>query len=139
MAGELAGKDIIVSMKDNAGTPAFQVVLGLRTRAIKMSSESVDITNVDSTNQWRELLDGTGIKSASFSGDGVFKDNTATAEVQEAFIAGSQRDWKFDMPGYGDFVFSGRITELSFSGGYNDAAMVSITVESAGEVTFTAD
>lgn len=138
MSGEVAGNAIVVSIKNNAGTPAYEPVLGLRTRAIKMNSESVDITNVDSTNQWRELLDATGIKSASISGDGVFKDNSATEEVREAFFAGSQRDWKFSIPGFGDLVMAGRITELSFSGGYNDAVMVSVTIESAGELAFTA-
>jgi TP901-1 family phage major tail protein len=139
MSGEIAGKAIIVSIKNNAGTPAYEPVLGLRTRAIKFNSESVDITNVDSTNQWRELLDATGIKSASISGDGVFKDNTASEEVREAFFAGSHRDWKFDIPDFGDFVMSGRITELTFTGGYNDAVTVSVTIESAGEVTWTVD
>lgn len=138
MSGEVAGRSILVYIKDNAGTPAYQAIAGLRSRAIKLNSESVDITNADSTNQWRELLDATGIKSATISGDGVFKDNAATEEVREAFFAGSHRDWKFSIPGFGDVVMAGRITELTFSGGYNDAVMVSMTVESAGEVTWTA-
>lgn len=137
MSGEIQGKAIVVSIKDNGGTPAYVPVLGLRSRAIKFNSESVDVTNVDSPNQWRELLDATGIRSATISGDGVFKDNAVTEEVREAFFAGSQRDWKFDIPGFGDFVMPGRITELAMTGDYNGAAMVSITIESAGEVVWT--
>jgi TP901-1 family phage major tail protein len=65
------GKDLLVKIADGAG---FTTVAGLRSRRIAFNAETVDITNAESADQWRELLDGAGVKRASISGRGLFKD-----------------------------------------------------------------
>ena len=132
-----SGQAIVVSIKDNAGTPAYQPVGGLRTRRVAMNAETVDVTHAGSAGRWRELLDTAGVQSLTISGDGVFIDDAAQNEVNEAFLAGSIRDWKFLFPGMGDFVAPGKITQLEFGGEYNKESTFSITVESAGAVVFT--
>ena len=65
------GKDLLVKI---AGGGGYTTVAGLRTRRLAFNAETVDITHAESANRWRELLDGAGIKRASVSGRGLFKD-----------------------------------------------------------------
>ncbi|HEY5278217.1 MAG TPA: phage major tail protein, TP901-1 family, partial [Pseudolabrys sp.] len=60
------GKDLLVKISDGAG--GFTTVAGLRTRRLAFNAETVDVTNAESSNRWRELLDGAGVKRASLTG-----------------------------------------------------------------------
>jgi TP901-1 family phage major tail protein len=59
------GKDLLLKMHDGAG---FVTVAGLRSRRIAFNAETVDVTHAESTERWRELLAGAGVKRASVSG-----------------------------------------------------------------------
>lgn len=131
------GSAIVLSIENNEGTPAYEAVGGLRSRNISFNAETVDITNAGSSNKWREFLDTCGTLSASISGDGVFVDDSAQAEVNEAFLAGSNRNWKILIPDFGEFEGLFRITSLEFGGDFNAEVTFSLTIESAGAVTFT--
>jgi len=133
-----SGKAIVVSFKDDAMTPAYQVVAGLRSRRISLNGETVDVTHAESTGQWRELLAGVGVRSASISGDGIFMDAAGEEAVRDAFFAHEHRDAKILIPDYGTFEGKFQVTSLELSGEYNDAVQNSMTLESAGEITFTA-
>ena len=61
MAAQVAS-GILVKIKDDAGTPALQTLLGLRTRNIQFNREGVDITNAESSGMWKELLTAAGVK-----------------------------------------------------------------------------
>lgn len=133
-----SGKAVVVSFKDDAGTPAYQVVAGLRSRSIKLNAESVDVTNADSTGAWRELLSGeVGVRSATISGDGVFTDDAGYEAIRDAYYDGTLRDAKILVTGMGTFEGKFKITSLESSAGYNEAVMWSITLESSGVITWT--
>ena len=55
----------------------FVTVAGMRSRRLAFNAETVDITHAESADRWRELLDGAGVKRASLSGRGLFKDAAA--------------------------------------------------------------
>jgi TP901-1 family phage major tail protein len=134
-----SGKSIVVQFKDDATpTPAFQTIGGLRSRSISFNGETVDITNAGSTGNWRELLAGVGVRSVSISGDGVFVDDAAAAEMKDAFFENEFRDANFLVPDFGTFAGSFQVTSLEFGGDYNREVTFSATFESAGEITFTA-
>lgn len=132
------GKSIVVSFKDDAGTPAYQVVAGLRTRRIAFNAETVDITNADTSDLWRELLGAVGVRSASISGDGVFTADAGMEAVRDAFFDGTLRDAKILIPGFGTFEGEFQVTALEMGGEYNGEVTHSLTLESGGTVTFTA-
>ena len=69
--GAQKGKDLLVKIDDGAG---FVTVAGLRSRRIAFNAELVDITHAESADRWRELLAGAGVRRASISGRGLFKD-----------------------------------------------------------------
>ena len=78
------------------------------------------------------------MQSMTISGDGVFMDDATDAEIDEAFIAGSIRDWKISMPSFYDYEAPFKITQLERGGDFNKEVTFSITLESAGELTATA-
>lgn len=131
------GAAIIVSFFNDAGSPAYQVVAGLRTRNIQLNSESVDVTNANSTGVWREVLSGCGVRTASISGDGVFTDDAGVEAIRDAFFENENRTAKIDIPGLGVIDGSFKVASLEFGGEYNNAVTFSVTLESAGALAFT--
>lgn len=129
------GAAIVVSIKDAAA--ALQAVLGLRNKRWTMNAETVDITNSDSVGRWRELLDGCGVRSVTFAGDGVFLDDAGIAVCNDMMMNNSIRDMTVLMPGIGTFEGNFKLSQLEYSGAYNGEETYSATLESAGVVTFT--
>ena len=69
------GKDLLIKIGDGGwGRKCFTTVAGLRATTLTFNAQTVDTTNADSADAWRELLAGGGVKSATLSGSGVFKD-----------------------------------------------------------------
>jgi len=68
-----SGKDLLLKV-DLTGDGQFETVAGLRATRISFNAETVDVTSLESQGGWRELLGGAGVKSASISGSGVFRD-----------------------------------------------------------------
>jgi TP901-1 family phage major tail protein len=129
------GKDLLVKIADGAG---FTTVAGLRTRRLAFNAETVDITHAESANRWRELLDGAGIKRASVSGRGLFKDESTDALMRQAFFDGTIVDYQIVIPAFGTVQGAFQITNLEFAGEHNGEVSYDMALESAGEMTFTA-
>ena len=85
--GAQKGKDLLLKIDGGAG---FVTVAGLRSRRIAFNAELVDITHAESVDRWRELLAGAGVKRASISGRGLFKDASSDALVRQAFFDGAR-------------------------------------------------
>jgi TP901-1 family phage major tail protein len=129
------GKDLLVKIADGAG---FTTVAGLRTRRLAFNAETVDITHAESANRWRELLDGAGIKRASVSGRGLFKDESTDALMRQTFFDGTIVDYQIVIPAFGTVQGPFQITNLEFAGEHNGEVTYDMALESAGELTFTA-
>ena len=82
------GKDLLVKV-DMTGAGVFETMAGLRATRISFNAESVDVTSLESQGGWRELLAGAGVRSASISGSGVFKDATTDERARQIFFDGS--------------------------------------------------
>src|SRR5690606_10089824 len=76
-----SGKDMLLKL-DSEGVGSFATVAGLRTKQLAFNAASVDTTDAESAGRWRELLEGGGIKRASISGSGIFKDRASDAAVR---------------------------------------------------------
>ncbi|WP_036282768.1 phage major tail protein, TP901-1 family [Methylocystis sp. ATCC 49242] len=130
------GKDLLLKIGDGAG--GFVTVAGLRTRRIALNADTVYVTDAESNGRWRELLGGAGVRRASVSGTGVFKDQASDAMLRQAFFDGSLRDWEIVVPGFG--VLSGpfQISNLDYRGEHAAEVTFDISLDSAGAITFTA-
>ncbi len=90
------GKDMLLKMRDDGG--AFVTVAGLRSRRIAFDAEAIDITHTESAGRWRELLSGAGVKRATITGAGVFKDAASDILARQTFFDGIIRDWQVIIP-----------------------------------------
>ena len=129
------GKDLLIKISDGAG--GFTSVAGLRTRRLAFNAETVDITNADSANRWRELLGGAGVRRASISGRGLFTDAATDASMRQTFFDGSVLNYQIVIPSFGTVQGLFQLTNLEFAGEHNGEVTYDIALESAGEVTFT--
>jgi TP901-1 family phage major tail protein len=133
--GAQKGKDLLVKIND--GT-SFVTVAGLRSRRIAFNAELVDITHAESADRWRELLAGAGVRRASISGRGLFKDGASDALVRQAFFAGAVNNAQVIVPDFGTVEGLFQISSLEFSGEHNGEVTFDLSLESAGALTFTA-
>lgn len=130
------GRDVLIKVDDGASN--FNTIGGLRSRAVSINSETVDVTDGDSTNQWRELLEGAGIKNATITGSGIFKDSASEEDVRGYAFAGTIANYQFIIPSFGTIEGPFQVTSLDYAGEYNGEATYSMTFESAGALTWTA-
>jgi len=131
------GKDLLVKI-DMTGGGAFETVAGLRATRISFNAETVDVTSLDSTGGWREVLGGAGVKSASISGSGVFKDETTDERVREIFFSSATPDFQVIVPDFGTIEGPFLVSSIEYSGNYDGEATYEMSLTSAGEITFTA-
>lgn len=129
------GKDLLIKVDDGSG---FTTVAGLRTRRLAFNAETVDITHAESANRWRELLDGAGVKRAAVSGRGLFKDASSDELMRATFFAGAVKDYQIVIPDFGTVEGAFQIVSLEFAGEHNGEVTFELSLESAGELTFTA-
>lgn len=131
------GKDLLIKLDmDNTGN--FSTLAGLRASRISFNAESVDVTSLGSQGGWRELLGGAGVKSASISGSGIFKDETTDERARQLFFDGDVPDFQVIIPDFGIIQGAFMITAIEYAGSYNGEATFEMSMASAGELTFTA-
>jgi TP901-1 family phage major tail protein len=129
------GRDLLLKIGDGGGPEIFTSVAGLKARTLAFNSTNIDITNADSGG-WRELL-ADGVKSASISGSGVFKDAASDEALRAAFFAGNAPNWQVVIPGFGTVQGAFRITSLQYDGPYDGEVKISLSLASAGSLSFT--
>jgi TP901-1 family phage major tail protein len=131
------GKDLLLKV-DSDGTGSFATVAGLRSRTIAFNAEAVDITHTESAGQWRELLEGAGVKTARLAGSGLFKDAASDEIVRSYVFNGTIRDWQVVIPDFGTVEGPFHIGSFELTGRHDGEVAFDIALESAGELTFTA-
>jgi len=131
------GKDLLLKA-DSTGTGSFTTIAGLRSRTIAFNAETVDITHQESTGQWRELLAGAGVKHARVSGSGIFKDAASDELVRSYVFNGTIRNWQVIVPDFGTMQGPFQITSFEFTGRHDGEVAFELSLESAGELIFTA-
>ncbi len=137
MAGQ-KGRDVLIKIGDGATTEVFTTIAGIRAKTIALNARNVDGTSGESPSAWRELIAGAGVKSASISGTGVFKDAASDATIQALFFAQSARNFQLVIPAFGILQGLFLIEALEYAGDHDGEAVFSISLASAGAITFTA-
>lgn len=131
------GKDLLVKI-DMTGDGLFETAAGLRATRISFNAETVDVTSLESTGGWRELLSGAGVKTAAISGSGVFKDANTDERARQIFFDGETPDFQVIVPDFGTMEGPFQITSIEYAGSHNGEATYELSLASAGELTFTA-
>lgn len=131
------GKDLLIKV-DMTGSGSFTTLAGLRATRISFNAESVDVTSLDSTGGWRELLGGAGVRSASISGSGVFRDADTDERARQLFFDGLTPDFQVVIPDFGTVEGPFQVTALDYAGSHNGEATYELALASAGALTFAA-
>ncbi len=131
------GKDLLLKV-DSDGLGGFTTVAGLRTRTLAFNAESVDVTHAESAGQWRELLEGAGVKSARLTGAGIFKDEASDETVRAYFFNGTIRAWQVVIPDFGTVTGPFQILSFELTGRHDGEVAFELSLESAGALTFAA-
>ena len=129
------GKDLLLKIDDGSG---FVTVAGLRSRKIAFNAETVDVTHAESAGRWRELLEGAGVRRASISGRGLFRDAASDALLRETFFNGAIEIFQIVIPDFGTIEGLFQMTSLEFAGEHNGEVTFDTALESAGALSFTA-
>lgn len=129
------GKDLLLKV-DETGAGSFVTVAGLRSRSLAFNAATVDVTNADSADAWRELLAGAGIRTARLSGSGIFKDAASDEVVRAAFFAATICNWQVVIPDFGTVEGPFQITALEYSGSHDNEVTFELALESAGALSF---
>ena len=133
------GKDLLLKIATSDGNnPTYATVGGLRARNISFNAAAIDITNASSTDAWREILSDAGVKSASISGAGVFRDDTADSNLRQIFFSGKIRKWQILIPDFGTVTGKFHLSALEYAGEHDGEMTYQIALESAGALTFAA-
>lgn len=131
-------KGLALLLKIYNGT-SFVTLGGMTRKGLTVNAETVDVTNSDSANRWRELLAGAGVKSARVAGTMKFSDAASDALIVASVMANTHVDWQVVVPGLGTFEGAFQISSYEFSGEHADSVECQIQLDSAGEITFTAE
>lgn len=131
------GKDLLIKL-DMTGDGQFETIAGLRATRISFNAETVDVTSLESQGGWRELLAGAGVKTASISGSGVFRDAGTDERARQIFFDGEIPAFQVIIPDFGVVEGAFQISAIEYSGSHNGEATYELTMASAGALTFTA-
>jgi TP901-1 family phage major tail protein len=133
------GNAMLLKIGATAGSAAasdtYTTVAGLRSTSITHNDETIDVTTKDS-NQVRTLLAGGGVYSVTISGSGVLTDDATLATLESAMNASDYHNFQVVVSGFGTYEGEFALTTLEMSGEYNGEISYSITLESAGTVSF---
>lgn len=131
------GRDLLIKI-DAAGGGEFETVAGLRATRITFNAETVDATHIGSEGRWRELLAGAGVRSASISGSGIFRDEATDELIRGVFFAGDVPAFQIIIPDFGVIQGPFQITSIEYAGEYNGEATYELALASAGVLNFEA-
>lgn len=133
-----AGKDLLVKV-DMTSDGQFETIAGLRATRVSFNAETVDVTTLDSEGGWRELLVGAGVRSASISGSGVFRDADTDERARQLFFDGLTPRFQIIVPDFGIMEGPFQVSSLEYAGALNGEATYELSLQSAGLLTFNAD
>lgn len=129
------GKDLLLKVRNQDDTD-FVTIAGLRARSLAFNAQTIDITHSESSGRWRQLLAGAGVKRASLSGSGLFKDAESDARIRALFFDDAIVNWQIIIPDFGQIEGLFQIVSLEFSGQHDAELTFELALESAGQLTF---
>ncbi len=130
------GRDLLLKLDPGSG---FVTVAGLRARRIAFNAQTVDTTDSESAGRWRELLAGAGVRRATISGSGIFRDAQSDALIRASFFSGDAPLWQVVLPDFGTIEGAFQISALEYRGNHDGELTFDMTLESAGAIAFAAD
>lgn len=134
-----AGRDLLLKVEAPAASGSYSTLGGLRAKTYTINNEAIDVTNHGS-NEYREILDGAGIRSMSVSGSGVHTGDAATLNaIESAMLAGTLLLFQIVDVTSGGRTYSAsfKVTSFERGGEHNAEQTYSLSLESSGQITIS--
>ncbi len=132
------GRNFLLQLGNGAGPEVFTTIGNLKANSLDIDNSEIDVT--DKTGApWKELIAG-GIKSLSISGEGVFSADVGVRSLLTRIMATDGTDkCNFKLISDAGDYFSGPflIAKFTRKGDVGDAETFSISLSSAGTITYT--
>lgn len=129
-----SGAAFLLKQGDGGSPPSFATLAGLRTTAMTINNQAVDITHKDSGG-WREFLGGAGVRTVAVSGSGVFMDSAAEGRLRQNALTGAVDAYQLSFEDGSHFEGSFVVTQLDYAGDYNGERTYTLSLQSSGPVT----
>lgn len=129
----LKGSALVLKKGTSASGTA---IAAMRTISAQINSETVDVTSADDVNRWRQLLAATGVKSMQITMSGILKDVATANTMIKDVIAQTVDAYGITASTLGTFNGNWQLTSFEFTGEYNGEAQYTMTLESAGDITY---
>ena len=129
------GSALLMKIGNAASPEVFTTIGGMRSTALAMNDEAVDITNKDSARA-RTLLAQAGVNSLTVTGSGEFTDSASEATLKGKFDVAAFSNYQFLVPDFGTFTGAFMLQSLEYAGEFNGEVTYSFTFESSGAITF---
>jgi TP901-1 family phage major tail protein len=126
------GRDLLLQIDEGSG---FTTVAGLRTKSIRLNSQTVDITDSGSGG-WTELLPEAGLRSFTVTGSGVFRNAVSDQTIRAAFFAQSELTARLILPDFGTLTGPVLVTALTYGGTHKGEAVFDLTLNASGAISF---
>jgi predicted secreted protein len=133
---KIKGSSVFVYVNTGTeGSPVWTKVGGQKEATFDRGSSVIDVTDKDSGGN-EEHLPGERNWGISFGGF-LIEDDAGWLEVEGAYDAGVQKQYRFVTPG---FAYMGKATveSCSLAGAKGDAGVASLTLKGTGALTKTA-
>lgn len=112
-------------------------VAGLRSTNLTINNEGIDITDIGDSG-WRTMLAEVGARSVDASCDGILI-NADILSVAMGAGSGLLAAYTVEVNGIGDFTGDWFLSNFGITGEKAGAVEFTMTIQSAGTITFTAD
>lgn len=132
------GAGMLIKAGDGAGSEVFTTIARLRTTSFTIDGEEVEVTSKDSAG-FKELLDGAGTRSFSFSGSGVFDGSAQQVLCETRAIAGTIHNYQVVFTGGRTYELAALISSVQLEGEHNGEMTYSVSLSSSGQATITAE
>lgn len=133
-----AGKDLLLKVEDSPGAGTYTTLGGLRSKTFEMSATVIESTNHGS-NQYKEILDGAGIRAFTMSGEGIYNSAATLTLVETACLDQTLTRFQIVDATSGGRTYTGlfKIASVSREASFDAEQTYSISLESSGSITIT--
>ena len=131
-AGAGAGKNVLLKADTAGGSPqSYTTIAGLRGTTWTVNGEDVDATTKDDDG-WQQRVAGAGVRSITFTADGVFNDSAIEETVRGWAFAQSLNWYMITLPNGDDLEVCAQISSYERDGPHDGIESFSIAFSSTG-------
>lgn len=130
-------RDLTVSIGDGGQPESFTPLTGLTARRFSLTAKLVETTDLASPSGWRELARGGGVRAMTVTAQGALRSLAADQALRAAFAGQTLIDCQVTAPRLGVFAGPFLAEQIDYAGDDEGEATWSLTLASAGALSFT--